>query len=463
VKREIYPRHKADCPNQQKANPRKKFDGCRVYARYTITDPHTGKLLEEFNGALPPHVLTKDAADLYVNQRFALIIDTHQRGDKVPTISRGLTVKAATQKYIADQSRLFPALEPVKMSDNVRRMYEHLNADPNHRKREIISKLDLLVGSRFPQYCEERKPSMRYIREVEYEHLVEFLDSQPGRTVYKIVDGVRKRVRLPQSDVTRQKNQDLLKRFFRWLHIEARLIEINPAERLRPIRLAKPKAPNPRFHEKTGSGKMWTPEQVAAVRSTLPKACETTGLRNHVAALFEVCVYANPRITSAVQFECVNLYVDPPASDDPTGEHEYGIVYYEPKVNGWVDSWLPQHCYILLKNLTPKSEKYFFWSGNGDPESCSKGYSAFLLKAFRLAGIPERHEGGPRIHQFRHTNSSGLMSLEQGKLEYAAAALGHQGSNGETAARFYVDNQAKLQNRKTNVLKREMFKKNGLW
>jgi hypothetical protein len=29
-----------------------------VYARYTITDPHTGKLLEEFNGALPPHITT---------------------------------------------------------------------------------------------------------------------------------------------------------------------------------------------------------------------------------------------------------------------------------------------------------------------------------------------------------------------------------------------------------------------
>jgi hypothetical protein len=54
VKREIYPRHKANCTNAKAKHPRKKFDGCRVYARYTITDPHTGLLLEEFNGALPP-------------------------------------------------------------------------------------------------------------------------------------------------------------------------------------------------------------------------------------------------------------------------------------------------------------------------------------------------------------------------------------------------------------------------
>ncbi|MGD1092432.1 MAG: hypothetical protein ABSB35_10625 [Bryobacteraceae bacterium] len=49
MKREIYPRHHADCPNRftftvakdgrrKQLHPRKKFDGCRVYARYTITD-----------------------------------------------------------------------------------------------------------------------------------------------------------------------------------------------------------------------------------------------------------------------------------------------------------------------------------------------------------------------------------------------------------------------------------------
>jgi integrase len=321
----------------------------------------------------------------------------------------------------------------------------------------------LLVESRLPEYCEAHEPPIRYIRDVEYDHLTAFLDSQPGRTLYKTVDGVRQKTQLRQSNVTRQKNQEFIQRFFNWLHIEARLIETNPAARLKPIKLPKPKAPNPRFRDQNANGKLWTPEQVNDVRKAIPLACEHTGLKDHVAALFEVCVYANPRITSAVQMECVNLYDDPPASDDPAGEPEYGIVYYEPKVNGWVDSWLPQHCYLRLKNLTPRSEKYFFWSGNGDPESWSKRYSSFLLKAFRLAGIPERHEGGPRIHQFRHTNSSGLVDLEEGKLEYAAAALGHHGVDGATAARYYVDSQAKLQNRKTNLLKREMFKERGLW
>jgi hypothetical protein len=49
------------------------------------------------------------------------------------------------------------------------------------------------------------------------------------------------------------------------------------------------------------------------------------------------------------------------------------------------------------------------------------------------------------------------------RLEYAAAALGHQGANGETAAKFYIDSQAKLQNRRMNVLKWDMFKEKGLW
>jgi hypothetical protein len=460
MKREIYPRHKAECPNAKVKRPRKKFDGCRVYARYTITDPHTGELLEEFNGALPPHILTKEAADAYVNQRFGLVIEKHHRGDDVPGVNRGVTVRIAAEKYIADQKRRFPSLPPVQMSDNVRRAHERLKIDGSKRKHKIIDKIEFLIDSRFVQFCEERK--IRHIRDVEYEHLTTFLDSQPGRAVYEMVDGVQTKVRLPHSDVTKQKNQEFMKRFFRWLQIDAGLIKTNPADRLKPIRLTKPKPPNPKFAETNGTGKMWTMEQINAVRNAIPKACEGTKLGRYVAAFFELCIYANPRITSAVQIECGNVYDDPPPPDDPN-ENEYGVVYYEPKVNGWVDTWLPEGCYRLLKDLTPKSEKYIFWSGNGDPESWSKRYSAYLLKAFRLARIPERHEGGPRIHQFRHTNSSGLMDLEEGKLEHAATALGHQGAKGSTAAKFYIDDQAKLQNRKTNMLKREMFKRKGLW
>jgi hypothetical protein len=49
----------------------------------------TGKLLEEFNGALPPHIATKTAADTFVGQRFALVTEEHQRGGKVPTFQGG--------------------------------------------------------------------------------------------------------------------------------------------------------------------------------------------------------------------------------------------------------------------------------------------------------------------------------------------------------------------------------------
>jgi hypothetical protein len=136
------------------------------------------------------------------------------------------------------------------------------------------------------------------------------LDSQPGRAVYQIVDGVRTKVRMPPSDVTKQKNQEFIKRFFRWLFIEAGLVKTNPAERLKPIRLTKPKPPNPKFADKNGNGKMWTPEQIEAVRKAIPKTCEGTKHAEYVAAFFELCVYANPRITSAVQIECDNVYDD---------------------------------------------------------------------------------------------------------------------------------------------------------
>jgi hypothetical protein len=47
-----------------------------------------------------------------------------------------------------------------------------------------------LFGSRLPQFCAEHVPPIRYIRDVKYEDLVEFLDRQPGRTLSNILDGV---------------------------------------------------------------------------------------------------------------------------------------------------------------------------------------------------------------------------------------------------------------------------------
>jgi hypothetical protein len=113
-------------------------------------------------------------------------------------------VKAACEKYIADQKRLFPSLPAFRSSDNVRRTHERLKIDPTKRQHEIIDKLELLFGSRLLQYCEDHKPPVRYIREVEYDHLGEFLDSQLGRTVYQIADGIQTKVQMPQSDVTRR-------------------------------------------------------------------------------------------------------------------------------------------------------------------------------------------------------------------------------------------------------------------
>lgn len=67
------------------------------------------------------------------------MIEEHHRGGKVSAIDRGVRVRAATQKYITDQRRLFPVLAPVKTSDIVRRTHERLNLDLNSRDHEIIA------------------------------------------------------------------------------------------------------------------------------------------------------------------------------------------------------------------------------------------------------------------------------------------------------------------------------------
>ena len=98
-----------------------------------------------------------------------------------------------------------------------------LHIDPNQREHEIIRKLKLLVGTRLPQFCDAQEPPIRYIEDVEYEHLTAFLDSPPGRIAYRVVEGVGQKIQVPPSDVSRQRNQEFIKRFFRWLHTDERL------------------------------------------------------------------------------------------------------------------------------------------------------------------------------------------------------------------------------------------------
>ncbi len=130
-------------------------------------------------------------------------------------------------------------------------------------------------------------------------------------------------------------------------------------------------------------------------------------------AYFKILVYAAPRISDIAAMEVAKL-------------DNNGIEYWNHKTGGWVYAELPPSLIRHLRiGFKPRSEKYFFWTGNGNHRTISGYYSGKLLEAYRTAGIPEKYQGRPRSHEFRDTTSTKLMEQPGGILEYAQLALNH--------------------------------------
>src|SRR5437763_8555760 len=59
---------------------------------------------------------------------------------------------------------------------------------------------------------------------------------------------------------------------------------------------------------------------------------------------------------------------------------------------------LPPFVVSMLRALPPQDRPWFFWSGNGDPQSAVKAYQRSFWKLFRLAGIKNSDETPKRYH-----------------------------------------------------------------
>jgi len=72
---------------------------------------------------------------------------------------------------------------------------------------------------------------------------------------------------------------------------------------------------------------------------------------------------------------------------------------------------LPPAVFSLLRTLPSANPAYFFWSGNGDPQSGVKGYGRSFRKLFRIADVRDV-SGTPkscRSHMFRDTFAVELL------------------------------------------------------
>jgi integrase/recombinase XerD len=305
----------------------------------------------------------------------------------------------------------------------VERAHKRFGKDPNDREREIIVKHRASLGL-LQSFCDARH--IKYITDITYEHLAEFQQTWKGKSV---IDPATKGKRfLEPSQVTKQKNQEFLRAFFRraaalgW-------IQVNPTERLLPIKASRP-SPKPITEEQKQ-------KLLDIISEVHPNDAEM------VRAFLYVQIFAAPRISDVVQLEVKHL------NDD-------GIFLpHQQKTDEPVSFVLPPFVVKALRSLVPKSDRYFFWSGNGQAESAAKHWSAKLLKLFRAAGIPDRQ----RSHEWRDTMATKLMSEEGGRLEDAQLALGHQ--ERRTTEKHYAGLVQKRYD-VLNELKRKMWEKEGL-
>jgi integrase len=87
---------------------------------------------------------------------------------------------------------------------------------------------------------------------------------------------------------------------------------------------------------------------------------------------------------------------------------------------------LPPFLHVLLNSLPNENPRFFFWSGNGEPETCKRGWTRALARLFKLAQI-KGPDGSPKrchSHMFRDTFAVELL-LAGVPIDQVSLLLGH--------------------------------------
>lgn len=98
---------------------------------------------------------------------------------------------------------------------------------------------------------------------------------------------------------------------------------------------------------------------------------------------------------------------------------------------------LPPFVHELLLSLPSQNPRYLFWSGNGDPETCKRGWTRALARLFRIAQLqqPDGLLKRCHSHMFRDTFAVELL-LAGLPIDQVSLLLGH--SSMEITERHYA-------------------------
>lgn len=375
--------------------------GCPIYARLEIRDPVTKDVLFQHNGSLKG-ITAKEAAEELVNTWFVKYLSGETPA--AHTQEAAVTIEEAIRRYLAEKRNTLPPPRPVALSDAVLAFRNTKKASTVEPISDSVRKISDVIT---PLAAFMAEKGVTYLKDVKTEHLNEFQQTWKGRCVNDPKTG--EKIQLPKSQHGRVKYQESVKTFFKRSRMLG-WITVNPAELLETIRTEDAEI------------KVYAAAEKRKILDVLPQTFPKKAPM--VKAFVLVQRYSALRISDMVSLEVESL------------QNSGIMVKAQRKTDAPVYCELPPVAIAALKEFTPKSARYFFWTGNGELETASKDWSATMLKLFRAAGIAETWQGGKRSHNWRDTLATELLEDDDGRLEDAQIALGHK--TRKTTEKYYT-------------------------
>jgi integrase/recombinase XerD len=240
--------------------------------------------------------------------------------------------------------------------------------------------------------------------------------------------------------MTAQKNLERLRMFFRFC-VDREWITNNPAAKLKVKVQVKEKDP-------FGSEE-W--RRIKDAVFIYQDGHGRLGQANaeELLAFILVLRHSGLRISDAVKLERSQLV--------PSSNHDgFGLSVFQQKVQRTVYIPLPDGRHetddvvAALRALPTKSERYFFWTGNGGLDTACTNWRARLTRLFKLAesstGSRKPFAHRPHPHRFRHSFAAGYL-LAGMPLKAVSLLLGHANTKvtEKHYAKFTLDQQKQLE------------------
>ncbi len=320
------------------------------------------------------------------------------------------TVSQVTEAFLERlAAKVKPKLSPTHRGDPTKH--------PTYQKYKSL--LDGLID--FAKEISTPDRELKLMKQITTDDLFRLQESWKGRL---LKDASGALVQQPKSDIGKDRDQGLLRKFFQWCRIN-RYIIFDPCEALELVGAPKSEV------------KPFTAEERKRIYEVIPVEFPRTF--EYVNALILLLEKAAGRISAVATARTTEL----------TDE---GITLYEIKGRGARPKavWcvLPPEAVSALRNLGPKSKEYFFWTGKSTLKTLLNHWEKETLRLYRAAGIENK-----RNHEWRDTMGEDLQEAGA-DLEHIQAALAHDRKT--TTERCYVGKN-KRKYSETDDYKKQMW------